>query len=487
MSNNLTNILKTIENKLRRDANMSGQIDYNEQIAWMLFLKALDVLERDRQQQAELEKRTPQRILDEKYHWSSWIKKDITAEEKADFVKNELIPYLRSLSGTNEKELVSQVFEEIPTKFLKSPYNMAEVLDLIDEIDLNNVEDTHIVSQFYEQSLQKMGSQGRQAGGEFYTPRPIIRLVLNIIDPKISEIILDPFMGSAGFLAEGFLHLKNQESLTAKEYEELQYQTFIGQELKPIPFLLGTMNCILHGLYGAELLHKNTFADNIRTISPADRVDVVITNPPFGAEVEPTLLENFPYPTSSTQVLAVQYILRRLKPGGRCGMVVDEGFLSRVNEKAFANTKKELLEGNNLFAIVSLPQGVFTGVGTGVKTNLIFFERGKPTKDIWYYEVTGKFTRTKPVKDNDLEDCWRKFEKREVSANSWIVKVEDIKNYDLSAKNPKRKAVSQNKSVEEILESLSEEEKRIQELLIEIGAIGVIHPKIAENKKTNEK
>lgn len=342
MANNLSNTLKTIENKLRRDANMSGQIDYNEQIAWMLFLKALDVLDKQQEQEARLAGRIYDPILYPPFTWSSWIKDDRTAEEKMEFIRTGLIPHLKEQSGYHQRQLIAQVFTDIPTKLPKSPFTLAEVLDLVDSVNLNSTEDTHVVSQFYEESLLKMGSQGRQAGGEFYTPRPVIRLILKMLDPKIGETILDPFMGSAGFLAEAYLYLKNKENLTAKEYEQLQFNTFIGQELKPIPFLLGVMNCILHGLYGAKFLHKNTFSDNIRTLNPQDRVDVIITNPPFGAEVEPTLLENFPYPTSSSQVLAVQYILRRLKPGGRCGMVVDEGFLSRTNEKSFVNTKKEL-------------------------------------------------------------------------------------------------------------------------------------------------
>lgn len=468
MSNNLINSLKTIENKLRRDANMSGQIDYNEQIAWMLFLKSLDILDQKQEQDAKYKGLIYEHILEPPFTWTALIEEDRTAEVKMDFIKAGFLPHLRNLSGNPIKDLISQVFVDIPTKLPKSPFTLAEVLDLIDNINLNNTEDTHVVSQFYEESLQKMGSQGRQAGGEFYTPRPIIRLILKLIDPKIGETILDPFMGSAGFLAEGFLYLKNKENLTTKDYEKLQNETFIGQELKPIPFLLGTMNCILHGLYGAKLLHKNTFADNIRTINPSEKVDIVITNPPFGGQVEPTLLENFPYPTSATQVLAVQYILRRLKPSGRCGMVVDEGFLSRINEKAFANTKKELLEENNLFTVVSLPQGTFTGVGTGVKTNLIFFERGKPTKETWYYELSGKFTRTQPVKDTDLEDCAKKFQKRQISDSSWIMKAEDLKNLDLSAKNPNGKGDIEHKSPKELLKSIEENESKIQKIVREI-------------------
>ncbi len=469
--NNLVSKLKTIENKLRRDANLSGQIDYNEQISWMLFLKVLDDLESRQEKEALLENQPNEPILEEKYRWSSWVKKEMTAQERYDFVKNDLFPYLRNIDTTLVKKLVAQVFEGIPTKIMQSPYGLAEVLDLIDSINLANDEDSHIVSQFYEESLQKMGSAGRQAGGEFYTPRPVIRLILKMINPEIGETILDPFMGSAGFLAEGYKFLHDKETLTTKEYEILQHKTFSGQELKPIPFLLGVMNCILHGLYGAKFLHKNSFSENIRQLRPEERVDVVITNPPFGAEVEPTLLQNFPFPTSSSQVLAVQYILRRLKPNGKCGMVVDEGFLSRVNEKAFLNTKKELLEENKLFAIVSLPQGAFTGVGTGVKTNLMFFEKGKPTKGIWYYELTGKFTKTRPVTDKDFEDCWKKFQEREVSDSSWLVKKEEVKNYDLTAKNPNGRKELFNKSPKELIREIKEKEGKVKEIMVKIDKL----------------
>jgi type I restriction enzyme M protein len=461
--------LKTIENKLRKDDNLSGQIDYNEQMAWMLFLKSLDVLEAKREKQAKLSGRKIESILDEKYRWRTWMHSDMTAEEKFNFIRNELLPYIRKIDTTPERELVASVFQEIPTKFMKSAYTLAEVLDLIDELDWRTLEDSQIITQFYEESLQKMGSAGRQAGGEFYTPRPLIRLIIKIIDPKIGETILDPFMGSAGFLVEAFQYLKSKKP-SAREYEKLQSGIIQGQEKKPVPFLLGVMNCILHDLYGAKLKRGNTFAQNIRQIDPADRVDVVLTNPPFGGEEEKTLLENFPYPTSATQVLAVQYILRRLKPGGRCGMVIDEGFLFRTNEKAFVNTKKELLEENNLFAVVSLPQGLFTAVGAGNKTDLLFFERGKPTKDVWYYELTGKFTKTKPIKDSDLEDCWQKFQKLAISENSWIVSAEELKkrNYDLTAKNPNHKEELTHKPPKELVKEIEEKENKIGQILAEI-------------------
>lgn len=463
--------LKTIENKLRKDDNLSGQIDYNEQVAWMLFLKSLDMLEEKREKQARLAGRKFETILDEKYRWRMWMRGDLTAEEKFSFLRNELLPYIRKIDNTPERELVASVFQEIPTKFMKSAYTLAEVLELVDELDSHTLEDSQIITQFYEESLQKMGSAGRQAGGEFYTPRPLIRLIIKIIDPKIGETILDPFMGSGGFLVEAFQYLKSKKP-SAKEYEKLQSGLLQGQEKKPVPFLLGVMNCILHDLYGAKLKRGNTFAQyNIRSIPPEDRVDVIMTNPPFGGEEETALLENFPYPTSATQVLAVQYILRRLKPGGRCGMVVDEGFLSRINEKAFVNTKKELLEENNLFAVVSLPQGAFTGVGTGVKTNLIFFERGKPTKDVWYYELIGKFTKGKPIRDSNLEECWQKFQKRAGSDSSWSVPVENLKNYDLTARNPNRKEDLSHRPPIELVLEIKKKEEKIDDILNEIKKI----------------
>lgn len=459
--------LKAIENKLRKDDNLSSQVDYNEQVAWLLFLKSLDVLEEKREKKAKFAGKKHDHILDEKYRWSHWVHSKLTAEERFAFIKSELLPYLRKINATPVRELIASVFQEIPTKFMKSAYAFAEVVQLVDELDLHGLDDSQVITQFYEESLQKMGAQGRQVGGEFYTPRPLIRLIIKVIDPKVGETILDPFMGSAGFLVESFRYLKAKNP-SAREYEKLQSGIIQGQEKKPVPFLLGVMNCILHDLYGAKLKRGNTFAQNIRQIDPSERVDVVLTNPPFGGEEEATLLENFPYPTSATQVLAVQYILRRLKPGGRCGMVVDEGFLSRVNEKAFVNTKKELLEENNLFAVVSLPQGVFTGVGTGVKTNLIFFERGKPTKDVLYYELTGKFSKGKPITDAALEDCWRKFQKRAESEYSWLVHAEKLKHHDLTAKNPNGNLKVAHKDPKELLKEIEEKENKIANILSEL-------------------
>lgn len=467
---NIASKLKAIENKLRRDDNLSGQIDYNEQVAWLLFLKSLDVLEEQRKTKADYRSKKNEPILDQRYRWATWVHGKQTAEERFNFIKNDLLPYLQKINTTPERELIASVFQEIPTKFMKSPYTFGEVLELVDELDFRGLEDSQIVSQFYEESLQKMGAQGRQTGGEFYTPRPIIRLIIKIIAPKIGETIFDPFMGSGGFLVESFKYLKDKRP-SAKEYEKLQSGLLQGQEKKPVPFLLGVMNCILHGLYGAKLKRGNTFAKDVRHFDPSERVDIVLTNPPFGGEEEATLLENFPYPTSATQVLAVQHILHRLKPGGRCGMVVDEGFLSRINEKAFVNTKKELLEENNLFAVISLPHGVFTGVGATVKTNLIFFERSKPTKDVWYYELVGKFSKGKPISDAALEDCWKKYQKNVKSESSWIVQAENLKSYDLSAKNPNGKGELAHKLPEELIREIEKKERSIHELLDQIKKV----------------
>lgn len=468
MAESISSKLKAIENKLRKDDNLSGQIDYNEQVAWLLFLKSLDVLEEKRIKEGRLGKKH-EPILDKKYQWSSWARGTMTAEERFRFIREDLLPYLRKIDTTPERELIASVFQEIPTKFMKSPYALAEVIELVDDIDFRKLEDSQVITQFYEESLQKMGAAGRQAGGEFYTPRPIIRLIVEIMQPKVGDVMLDPFMGSGGFLVEAFQYLKNKR-LSVRDYEVLQSGVFQGQEKKPVPFLLGVMNCILHDLYGARLQRGNTFARDIRQVKPDERVDIVMTNPPFGGEEEDVLQENFPYPTKATQVLSIQYILRRLKPNGRCGMVVDEGLLPRSNEKAFINTKKELLEENNLFAVVSLPK-VFTGVGTGMKTNLLFFERGRPTKDIWYYELRGKFTRSRPIKDSDLEDCRKKFRKKEISDVSWIVHVEDVGKYDLSARNPNKVDEVSHKTPKDLVTTIEEKERQVHAILTEIDQL----------------
>ncbi|MEM3731862.1 MAG: N-6 DNA methylase, partial [Candidatus Bathyarchaeia archaeon] len=331
-----------------------------------------------------------------------------------------------------------------------------------------------VLSQVYEELLLRMGREGGVAG-EFYTPRPIVRLMVKIVNPQVGEKVFDPFCGSCGFLVESYRHMMGSKEITVDEYELLQKETFYGQEKKPLPYLIGVMNCILHGLLTPNVVRKNTLEDNIRNIPESRRFHVILTNPPFGGKESRQIQQNFPVQSQATELLALQYVMKSLRQGGRCGIVVPEGVLFRGD--AFALVKKELLENFNLHTIVSLPSGVFANVtssGQGPKTNLLFFDRTGPTREIWYYEHVPpegkKYTKANPITDEDLRDCYEKWKRREISENSWIVSVEEVvkRGYDLTAKNPNRKEEFEYKSPEELIASVIEKERAILEIAEEI-------------------
>lgn len=311
--------------------------------------------------------------------------------------------------------------------------------------------------------LAKLGREGGM-GGEFYTPRPVIEFIVGMVDPKIGETVYDPAMGSAGFLVESYKHMRTAlgNRILPKNEARLQHDTFYGQEKKPLPYLLGCMNMILHGVLTESLSRRNTLADDVRKFTEKDRFDVILTNPPFGGTEHGSVTANFRYPSKATSITFLQHIMARVKRGGRVGMVIDEGVLFKANENAYVQTKKELLEQFNLHTIVSLPTGVFANAvssGTGPKTDLMFFNReidqtGNPvgTKEIWYYEVEAvgfSLTKTqKIIPENDLPDCLEKAKTRALSDRSWIVSTEEIvkKNYDLSATNPNAAAAVKHRS-----------------------------------------
>ena len=465
---------------MRRDDGTTGVLEYMEQLSWLIFLKVFEDIEVRLEDEAKFAGRPYQPIIEPRFRWSSWARKDWRGEELISFINNELFPYLRSLSGSAEKEKISMIFKEISGNRMKSPYNLKDVIALIDGIDFNDAEDSHVLSQVYEDLLLRLGKEGGIAG-EFYTPRPIVRLMVKIVDPKIGETVFDPFCGSCGFLVESYKHMMKSRNITVEEYEKLQKETFYAQEKKSFPYLLGVMNCILHGLLTPNVVRKNTLEDNIRNIPESRRFHVILTNPPFGGKESRQIQQNFPVQSQATELLALQYVMKSLKQGGRCGIVVPEGVLFRGD--AFALVKKELLENFNLHTIVSLPSGVFANVtasGQGPKTNLLFFDRTGPTKEIWYYEHVPtegkKYTKANPITDEDLRDCYEKWKRREISENSWIVPVEEIvkRGYDLTAKNPNRKEEFEYKSPEELIASVIEKERLILEIAEEIqGILGV--------------
>jgi len=483
---------------MRRDDGTNATVDYMEQLSWLLFLKIFEKVEQEAEEMALLEGMEYTPIIDKKFRWSNWARgKDWLAKPKEalkdfvddveeefkkisklenaliHFIDNILFPYLRNLSGTPEREKVADVFKEISGNKIKSVYNLLDVIEKIDHIDPSNYEDTQVLSQVYEELLLQMGTEAGW-GGEFYTPRPVIRFIINVIKPRIGGKIFDPFGGSAGFLVEAYKYLVEKNSpLTVEQSEILKNKTLYGQEKKPLPFLLGTMNLILHGITNPNYYRRNTLMEDVHSVSEEEKYDVIITNPPFGGKENKQVQNNFPYPVQATEALALQYIMRKLKIGGRAGVILPEGQIM-FGEGKFKEIRKELLEKFNVFAIVSLPQGVFSAMGAGVKTCIVFFEKtGEPTKEIWYYELEGKFTKKQRIKDEHFADVLKKIEAREISENSWIVPIEEIvkRNYDLTPKNPNKKDDVEYKDPKEILEEIETLDYEIGRLLKEIKSL----------------
>ena len=468
---------QTLKNKIDRCCDIMRDdglvpLQYVEQLSWLLFLKLFEEWE----EKQKLLNPSYQPIFERKYYWSNWRKK--TGEELKNFIERELLSYLSDLSGTPQKTKIGSIFKLIRNQ-MRSGYNLADVIEVIDSIDFSKPEDTQILSIVYEELLTRVAGEGGGAG-EFYTPRPIIRFMIKVVEPKIGERILDPFCGSAGFLIEAYKHLRDRVK-TLKEHKTLQEKTFYGQEFKSFPLIVGTLNAMLHGIESPNIIQRNSFAEDLRSIPEERRFEVILTNPPFGGEAAKRSLATFTIKTSNTELAGLYLSMRKLKTGGRCGIVQPEGILFRTGG-VYKQVKKELLETCNLHTIISLPSGVFACVspkgGQGPKTNLLFFKKGIPTKEIWYYELNPpkgrkNYTKTKPIKDEDLEDAYKKWLKREVSENSWFVKIEDIikRDYDLSARNPNKVKDAVYRKPEELVKSVLKKEEEIKEILGSIHKI----------------
>lgn len=474
---------------LRQDDNTNSLLDYVEQISWLLFLKCFEELEKRRRDEAEFNGETYRQIIADKYQWSYWTNPDpskkLTGQALLNFLNNDLFPHLRSLKGSNGRSVIRSLFEEAPSKMLKDGNILRDAIDAIQEIQFESVDDIHTLSHLYESLLAKLGREGG-FGGEFYTPRPIIEFVVNMVGPKLGETVYDPAMGSAGFLVEAYKHMRAGLGTRIQPDDErvLQRETFFGQEKKPLPYLLGCMNMILHGVLTPSLNRRNTLADDVRKFTEKDRFDVILTNPPFGGTEHESVTANFRYPSKATSITFLQHIMAKVKRGGRVGMVIDDTVLSKTTENAYVDTRKELLENFNLHTVVLLPAGVFANAvssGSGPKTALIFFDReldeaGKPigTKDVWYYEVSAvgfSLTKTqRPTPENDLPDCFNKAKLRTVSAQSWLVPFKDIAshNYDLSMTNPNPTSALIHHSPLSITSSIANHFQKAIEILDEV-------------------
>lgn len=355
---------------MRKDAGLSTDVDRIPQLSWIIFLKAFDDLEKEK----SLLDQDFREAIEKPYRWRDWAsqeEKGLTGNDLINFVNNDLFPYLYNLVGVNEKDqrtVIAEVFREIFNS-MRSGYLLRDIINLVNKIDFTSSDDIHTMAHLYESMLKEM-RDAAGTNGEFYTPRPVIRFIVNQIKPQIGEKILDPALGTGGFLTESYEYMKDQQE-KAEDREILQYSTLFGVEKKPMPYLLGMMNLVLHGIEKPNIRRDNSLRIPLYEITEKDRNDVIMTNPPFGGEEEKGILSNFPEATrtAETALLFIQYIMRKLKNGGRCGMVVPNGTLFDIG--VGARIKKELLENFNLHTIVRLPKGVFSPYAD-IETNLLF-------------------------------------------------------------------------------------------------------------------
>lgn len=481
------NTFKNIDDILHKDAGCSSELDYVEQSSWVLFLKYIDDLESSRKIGAELANTQYKPIINGKYRWTEWAvpkSKDgridhnraLTGDDLKHFVNNDLFPFLAKFktTATSPDTLeykIGEIFSEIGNK-IQSGYNLREVLELVDQLKFQTSADIHEMSHLYEDKIKNMGNAGRN-GGEYYTPRPLIKAIIKVIDPKIGQTIYDGASGSAGFLCEAFAYLSESKKLSTSDVATLQKKTFYGKEKKSLAYIIGTMNMILHGIDAPNLIHTNTLGENIADIQEKDRFDIVLANPPFGGKERAEVQQNFPIKTGETAYLFLQHFMKILRAGGSAGIVIKNTFLSNTDNASIA-IRKELLENFNLHTILDCPSGTFQGAG--VKTVVLFFKKGESTKKIWYYQLKPgrNMGKTNPLNDKDLAEFIEQQKKFKDSDLSWSVNASEIdqKTWDLSVKNPNGNEEVIHRSPEEIIaeiESLDEQNKdilnRIKELL----------------------
>lgn len=401
---NISSVIKSIQDIMRKDTGVDGDAQRLSQIVWMLFLKIFA----DKEDEAEVMKDDYKSPLDEKYRWQNWAQDDegLTGDDLIDFINNDLFPYLQNLENDSNKQalIISNIFQDT-YNYMKSGTLLRQVINKINEIDFNSSEDRHLFNDIYEQLLQSLQSAGN--AGEYYTPRAVTQFIVDMVDPKLGETILDPACGTGGFLACAIEHLKKHTD-TTKEGEILNNSIF-GIEKKPLPHQLCTTNMILHGIdTPINIIRDNTLSKPINNISPSDRVNCIVTNPPFGGTEEDGIETNFPaaYRTKETADLFLLYIIAKLKPQGRVGIVLPDGAL--FGEGVKTRIKEKLMQECNLHTIIRLPKSVFAPY-TSINTNLLFFTKGEPTKETWFYRLDmpegyKNFSKTKPMKKEHFKD-----------------------------------------------------------------------------------
>ena len=478
-------VFKNIDDVLWKEAGCTTELDYTEQSSWMLFLKYLDDLEHERALKAELQDKDYEFIIDEPHRWSTWAapkKEDgsfdhdsaLTGDDLIEFVDRDLFPYLHGFKQRAEgpdtiQYKIGEIFAEIKNKF-RSGYSLRDALELTDELRFRSQQEKHELSDLYEAKIKRMGNAGRN-GGEYYTPRPLIRAIVQVVKPKIGDRIYDGAVGSAGFLCEAYDYLRKGH-LSTSQLQTLQTKTFYGKEKKSLAYVIAIMNMILHGIEAPNIIHTNTLSENLADIQEKDRYNVVLANPPFGGKERKEVQQNFPIRTGETAFLFLQHFIKMLKAGGRGGVVIKNTFLSNT-DNASVSLRKLLLETCNLHTVIDLPNGTFQGAG--VKTVVLFFEKGAPTRKIWFYQLDPgrSLGKTNPLNDDDLAEFVKLQKTFADSPKSWSVdaKSVDQTTFDLSVKNPNRSQEVEYRSLQEIIDEIAELDAESADVLANIRAL----------------
>jgi type I restriction enzyme M protein len=478
---------KNIDDILYKDAGADSELDYIEQTSWVLFLRYLDHLESEKADESALEGKEYNYILDEQFRWPNWAMpktadgkldhhKAMTGPDLVQFVDYKLFPYLagfKAKSIDNPKSIeykIGEIFSELNNK-IKSGYNLREIIEMTNELPFGSSKDKHELSHLYETKIKNMGNAGRN-GGQYYTPRPLIRAIIEVLNPQVGEKIYDAACGSAGFLCEAYAYMYDRMEKNTANLKTLQENTLYGKEKKNLAYIIGVMNMILHGIEAPNIIHTNTLTENIRDIQEKDRYHVILANPPFGGKERKEVQQNFDIKTGETASLFLQHFIKSLKAGGRAGIVIKNTFLSNA-DNASVSLRKHLLESCNLHTILDMPAGTF--LGAGVKTVVLIFTKGEPTKKIWYYQLDPgrNMGKLNPLSIYDMKDFIETYKSKTNTEKSWTIEISQIsnKNFDLTVKNPNKKSEIIIREPSEIiteLQTLEMEEENILNAISEM-------------------
>ena len=478
---------------IMRRSNCAGALQYVPELTWMLFLRILDEKEEGETEATHAVGSEFQPSLDYPHRWRDWAASEGRKRRELQmgtlggfmsFVDGDLIPSLRGLKdrpgATVRQKVISQVFSSTERTKIDTERNLLDILDRIHELRTQQVDETHMftLSQVYEGLLQKMGEKNND-GGQFFTPRQIIKVMVQTIKPRVGETVYDPCCGTGGFLAQAYSYMSAQAD-GAEEIERLKTSTFYGREKEDLIYPIVLANLILQGIDEPHTWHGNTLTGQevyggLFASAPA-LFDIILTNPPFGGKEGKDAQTHFAYKTRATQVLFLQHVIDSLKPGGRCGIVMDEGTLFRTTENAFVQTKRKLLNECDLWCIVSLPAGAFINAGAASKTNLLFFTKGQPTKEVWYYDLSDiNVTRKQPLTGEHFEEFFKLLPDRASSERSWQVPMEELKakNYDLKAINPNQKHEEDTRTPEELVSLIEAQGTEISKALSALRSKGI--------------